>query len=315
LRQKELKLRAANEKLESSIQERTREVAEQGNLLRTLIDHLPDHFFVKDTSGKIVLSNPAHARMLGFKDPAEAVGKSDCDLFSEEPAKRYRAQDQRILETGQDYNGQETLADASSGSQRYFQTTKVALRNGQGAIIGSAGIQHDITERKQMESEMEKVNREMLALNRQAGMAEVATSVLHNIGNNFNSVNVSASVVEDAIRMQALSYDRHGIKLVREYAEVPPISTDRHKILQILINLFQNAKQACDAAQADARHVTVRIVQPGPGRVRVEVTDTGIGIPAKNLTRIFSHGFTTKKTGHAPDCSAARWGRPSWEGR
>jgi len=85
--------------------------------------------------------------------------------------------------------------------------------------------------------------------------------------------------------------------LLREYADAPTLTVDRHKVIQILVNLLQNAKYACDAKQSHDRKVTVRI-GASSNLVKIEVQDNGIGIPAENLTRIFSHGFTTRKEGH-----------------
>ena len=76
------------------------------------------------------------------------------------------------------------------------------------------------------------------------------------------------------------------------------MTVDKHKVLQILVNLLQNAKYACDAQNQAEKIVTVRIANAGPGRVSIEVADNGIGIPPENLTRIFFHGFTTRKGGH-----------------
>jgi signal transduction histidine kinase len=72
---------------------------------------------------------------------------------------------------------------------------------------------------------------------------------------------------------------------------------DKHKALQILVNLVSNARRACsDSGRADKR-LTLRLAS-GDGRVRLSVADNGAGIPAENLTRIFNHGFTTRKDGH-----------------
>ncbi len=73
---------------------------------------------------------------------------------------------------------------------------------------------------------------------------------------------------------------------------------DRHKVLQILINLIRNAKYALDASQRGEKKLTIRI---GPGTARnvsIKLTDNGIGISPEDLTRIFGHGFTTRKDGH-----------------
>ena len=73
---------------------------------------------------------------------------------------------------------------------------------------------------------------------------------------------------------------------------------DRHKLLQILINLFSNANQAVMAKESGPRTVRVVLKQSGPNQVRLEVSDNGVGIASDNLTRIFQHGFTTRADGH-----------------
>jgi signal transduction histidine kinase len=98
--------------------------------------------------------------------------------------------------------------------------------------------------------------------------------------------------------MHGAAYARHGVKVEREFADLPPVLVDRHKALQILINLLHNAKYACDKGERPEKRVTVRIQPGGSDRVRIEVADNGVGIAPENLTRIFSHGFTTWKDGH-----------------
>ena len=75
------------------------------------------------------------------------------------------------------------------------------------------------------------------------------------------------------------------------------MNLEKHKILQILVNLLRNAKHACQESDRADKRLTVRVIN-GDGRVRISVIDNGIGIPPENLIRIFSHGFTTKKDGH-----------------
>ncbi len=108
-----------------------------------------------------------------------------------------------------------------------------------------------------------------------------------------------SELVEDALKIHGGAYARHGVVVVREFSPVPPVSVDKHKVLQILVNLLSNAKYACDAAPPNAvKQVTVRIQGNGDGRVKIEVADNGMGIAPENLTRIFSQGFTTRKGGH-----------------
>jgi signal transduction histidine kinase len=252
--------------------------------------------------------------------------------------------------------------------------------------------------RRQVRTQTELIRqnqRELLETSRQAGMAEVATAVLHNIGNVLTSVNVTATImaeklkeskvsslgkaagllqqhredlgefltkdpkgkqlpqflaalsdllvreqqglleetallqkniehikhivamqqsyarvsgvpehlqpkdlVEDALRMNEDALARHDVRVVREYgAGIPEITVEKHKVLQILVNLLRNAKHACEESGRRDKQITLRISN-GEGRVKVVVIDNGIGIPPENLTRIFNHGFTTRKTGH-----------------
>jgi PAS domain S-box-containing protein len=107
-----------------------------------------------------------------------------------------------------------------------------------------------------------------------------------------------AGLVEDALLMHAGAFARHGVAVQREFTPVPPVRVDKHKVLQILVNLFRNAKYAMDAARDSDKVLKVGIRANGGGRVKIVVEDNGIGIPRENLTRIFQHGFTTKSEGH-----------------
>jgi signal transduction histidine kinase len=107
-----------------------------------------------------------------------------------------------------------------------------------------------------------------------------------------------ADLVEDALSMHTAAYQRHSVQVIREFGDVPPITVDRHKVLQILVNLLHNAKYACEAARTSDRKITVRIAANGSDSVKIHVSDNGVGIALENLTRIFSHGFTTRKNGH-----------------
>jgi signal transduction histidine kinase len=105
------------------------------------------------------------------------------------------------------------------------------------------------------------------------------------------------SLVEDSLRLNEGAFKRHGVEVVRELTKVLPMNVEKHKVLQILVNLVRNAKYACeDSARAD-RRLTVRVAK-GDGSVKISILDNGIGIPPENLTRIFNYGFTTRKGGH-----------------
>ena len=104
-------------------------------------------------------------------------------------------------------------------------------------------------------------------------------------------------LVEDSLRLDDGVLTRHEVEVVREFGEVPLLNVEKHRLLQILVNLLRNAKLACQHSERTDKRLTVRVAN-GEGRIRISVIDNGVGIPPENLTRIFNHGFTTRKDGH-----------------
>lgn len=250
----------------------------------------------------------------------------------------------------------------------------------------------DISEKKRNEAEQESLQRKLIDASRKAGMAEVASGVLHNIGNVLNSLNVSACLVSEMTRglrvsgvgqvarlmkehtddlaaffiqdpkgkqlpayLEALSVTlsnqqralidelksvevhldhvkcivaahqshagpcdvaeptsvsvlvndaltmniskHHDIEIIRDYQDLPKFVLDRHKVLQILINLIRNAKQSLRNLPGGKRLI-VRVARVDSNILRFQVIDNGDGITSQDLGRIFEYGFTTKQDGH-----------------
>jgi two-component system, NtrC family, sensor kinase len=117
-----------------------------------------------------------------------------------------------------------------------------------------------------------------------------------------------ADLVEDALRINAQVLERDRIGVIREFATLPAVRLDRSRVVQILVNLIGNARDALARVPPEARRLTVRIGPAAAGRLQISVKDEGEGIPPENLTRIFAHGFTTRKHGHGfglHSCAAA----------
>jgi len=106
-----------------------------------------------------------------------------------------------------------------------------------------------------------------------------------------------ADIVENALAIQSASNERHGIIVERQYRELPKIKVQKVKLMNTLVNLIKNAKDAMAGLPADQKKLTVTVARDR-GAAVIRVNDTGCGIPKENLTLIFSHGFTTKKDGH-----------------
>ena len=256
-------------------------------------------------------------------------------------------------------------------------------------------LREEIRAKERAHAELAEAQQSLLELSRRAGMAEVASGVLHNVGNVLNSVNVGASVivdklrgfrienlsaavnmldehahdlsgfvekdakgqrvlpylvklaqnfqternlaltelenltghidhikeivatqqdcakgsdlteivsipkvVEQALRVVDASLERHQVDLIRELDDVPEVKLAKHKLIEILVNLIRNAKQSVMEQDGAVREVRVSVRKHAADRIRIEVRDSGVGLSAENLTRIFAHGFTTKRDGH-----------------
>jgi len=171
----------------------------QRTLLAAFLKYVPDSVYFKDRDSRLIATSDSNAARHGLK-PSDLIGKTDFDHFAEAHARPAFEDERRIVRTGEpivDKLEKETWPD---GRITWVSTSKVPLRDEQGAIIGTFGISRDVTEAKETEIALEKANRELLAASRMAGMAEVATSVLHNVGNVLNSLNVSAAVVTTGLR-------------------------------------------------------------------------------------------------------------------
>jgi PAS domain S-box-containing protein len=364
------------------------------SLLRALMDHSPDLIYFKDAQSKFIRCSKALVQRMGLKDEKEILGKTDFDFYEERIARGLFQDEQKIIISGEPLVGKIEKDVLKDSREFWVLTNKAPLWDKQGQPIGIFGISKDITAIKEAEARLNEVHGQLVDASRQAGMAEVATSVLHNVGNVLNSVNVSSSLIadhlrkskvsslgkvialmeehkadlgnffvndpkgkqvpdylanlaahlvqeqeevlrevaslaenvhhikeivsmqqnyartfgvqellpvadllEDALRLNSGAMMRHNIKLVREYAEVPPVLTEKHKVLQILVNLIRNAKHACDDSKNEDKQITLRITN-GDDRVRIQIIDNGVGIATENLTRIFNHGFTTRREGH-----------------
>jgi PAS domain S-box-containing protein len=143
-----------------------RDVARERHLLRTLMDHLPDSIYFKDRDSRFVRMNAAQARLFGLNDPAEAVGKTDYDFFTPEHAGQAFRDEQEVMRTGVPLVNQEEKETWPDGSVTWVTTTKMPLRDADGAIVGTFGVSRDITRRKHFEAELQQARDAAVAASR-----------------------------------------------------------------------------------------------------------------------------------------------------
>jgi two-component system, sensor histidine kinase and response regulator len=127
-------------------------LAQERNLLRTLIDNMPDPIYVKDSEGRFLVANPEVARVMGIRSPEELLGKTDFDFYPADLAQRYLNDETAIMQSGQPLINREEPSPTTEGRERWMLTTKVPLRDRSGDVVGLVGMGHDITSRKEMEA-------------------------------------------------------------------------------------------------------------------------------------------------------------------
>jgi diguanylate cyclase (GGDEF)-like protein/PAS domain S-box-containing protein len=118
-------------------------------LLEVFLEHIPDNVYFKDRDSRFVCISRAMADYFGLAGPEQALGKTDSDIFSSGHADQALADEQEIMRTGQSKIGLEEKETWPDGHESWALTTKVPLKNRYGKIIGTMGISHNITDRKQ----------------------------------------------------------------------------------------------------------------------------------------------------------------------
>ena len=129
---------------------------EERQLLRTIMDNVPDVIYFKDRESRFTRINSAHARRFGLSDPAQALGKKDSDFFSGEHAQQALADEQEIIRTGRPLLAKEEKETWPDGHETWVLTTKMPRRDANGNIIGTFGLSVDITDRKRAEKQLEE---------------------------------------------------------------------------------------------------------------------------------------------------------------
>jgi sigma-B regulation protein RsbU (phosphoserine phosphatase) len=146
-------------------------IPENIELLQQLMNNMTDNIFFKNLDSKFILMNETCARWNGFRNPQEAIGKCDSDLFTKAFAEAALTDEQHIYQTGKPILCKEEHAEWADGQEKWVSTTKIPLRDKDGRIAGCIGIGRDITELKQKEAELEKTSEQLRETNHQLTQA------------------------------------------------------------------------------------------------------------------------------------------------
>ncbi|GAK50238.1 PAS fold family [Candidatus Moduliflexus flocculans] len=173
-------LMLANDQLAVEIEERRRveiSLAKERNLLRTLIDHLPDSIYVKNLQGKFLTANPVTAHVMNVAHSNELLGKTDFDFYPPDVARVFHDEEQQIMQSGEARINQEVpLTYRSEETQGWLLSSKIPFRDNEGKIAGIVGIGHDITEQKRIQEMLQRHNQELELLNQMYEMLHACQS-------------------------------------------------------------------------------------------------------------------------------------------
>ena len=160
------------------------------DLLKLFFNNTPDVVYVKDRQSAFLLASKALAHLMGKTEAVEIIGKTDYDFFPKELADLYYNDEQAIINSGVPMlDKEEPTYNAANPEVHWLSTSKIPFRNASGEIIGIMGTGRDITERRKIQ---EILRNQDIELSHQSGKAEVASDVIHNVGNVLNSIYVSA---------------------------------------------------------------------------------------------------------------------------
>ena len=143
--------KAAQERHAEELARLVEELARERELLRALMDNIPDHIYFKDRQSGFLRVNASVARMFGLSEPGQLVGKTDFDFFTQDHAQQAFDDEQEVVATGKPMIAKEERETWPDGRVTWVSTTKMPLRDANGTIVGTFGVSHDITERKRAE--------------------------------------------------------------------------------------------------------------------------------------------------------------------
>jgi PAS domain S-box-containing protein len=189
-------------------------LAQERNMLRTLIDNVPDLLYVKDVESRFIVANSSVARLMGAQTPDDLIGKSDFDFYPKDLATAFYEDEQNVVRAGQTLLNREETATDPQGNKLWLLTTKVPLADKNGQPAGIVGIGHDITRRKQRDAELCRAKEAAEVASR--AKSEFLANMSHEIRTPLNGI----------VGMTDLTLETELTSEQREYLDTVKLSAD-----------------------------------------------------------------------------------------
>jgi two-component system sensor histidine kinase/response regulator len=212
------------------------ELAFERNLLRTVVDNIPDSIFAKDSEGRYLLVNKAFAKLHGLESPEQLLGKSAFDLFPKERAAALHAADLEVMRAAKPLEAERSVVDAK-GNVDWILMSKVPLTNKHDEIIGTVGVNRDITQSKRSEAELRQSKEAAEAANR--AKSEFLANMSHEIRTPMNGI----------IGMTELALETELTPEQQEYLSMVKTSAD--SLLTVINDILDFSKMEAGKLELD----------------------------------------------------------------
>ncbi|SHO49280.1 hybrid sensor histidine kinase/response regulator [Desulfopila aestuarii] len=185
-------------------------LAEERNLLRTLIDNLPDYIYVKDVESRFLVANVSVARLMGANRPEKLLGKRDRDFYPEEQAKMFRDDEKSIIASGVPVIEKEECLTDHTGGRRWIRTTKVPLKNIQGETSGVIGIGHDVTRQREADKERQRLESQLQYAQKMETIGTLTAGIAHDFNNLLSVINGYTELIQLTTPSDSPQYENLG---------------------------------------------------------------------------------------------------------
>jgi len=249
-------------------------LAEQAQLLRDIVDTIPDLIFLKDVDGRLVLDNRAHRRYLGVQPGETLLGKSAEDFYPREIAERHGEDDRYVLTTGAPIRNREEPARPAAPNIHWLATTRMPLRDSTGRITGLVGVSTDITQRKADEEKLQRFAAQLERSN--AELANFASVASHDLQEPLRKIQAFGD------RLAAKCGDQLG-EQGRGYLERMQNAAQR---MQTLIQDLLQLSRVTSRAQPFQLCDLAKIVGDVVGDLEVRIEQTGGKVEVGSLPKI-----------------------------
>jgi PAS domain S-box-containing protein len=230
------------------------------------MESIPDNVYFKDRNSRFIVVSDYMVRRMGLGCREDLLGKSDFDIFSPEHAQPAFDDEQSIIRTGCPMLNVEEKEVHPGGEVTWVSTTKLPLRNAAGTIVGTYGFSRDITMRKELEGTLARTQAELNSTSRLAGMAEISSGVLHNIGNALNSVITTTALLSEHLAKSrignlgrvAAMIEEHSADLGKFISEDPKGKQLPGYLVQLshlLVAEHKSINEECDSLRKSVEHI------------------------------------------------------------